>query len=153
MGTFKAFVQKHRVGIDSMWVPSNPNMGADGFGSHMNHYKVTLKLGKKKLTTYFSMGSGLSGAPVAHDVLQSLALDALSAENAGGFLDWARDLGYEWERSCEGVTAKQADEYGMDCAPYFKAKATYKAVLANTEKLRNFLGGDLFRELVFNTGE
>ncbi len=128
-------------------------MGEDGLGNRMNHYKVTLKLGKKRMSTYFSMGSGLSGAPVAHDVLQSLALDASSLENSGGFLDWANDLGYEWPRACETVSAREAEEVGLDCGPYHRAKATYKAVEANTEKLRTFLGGDLFRVLVFQTEE
>jgi hypothetical protein len=118
-----------------------------------SHWKVTLtrKMARTRLTTYFSMGSAHTSEPGAADVLNSLALDSSSYDNASGFLDWARDLGMEWDSSCEGMSKAKAEDYGMDCSAYFAAKKTYATVEVQREKLYEFLGAALYKELLYET--
>jgi hypothetical protein len=88
----------------------------------MDWWNVTLQFEGRQVTIPFGMGSGHHGAePTAHDVLSAVLSDASSAENNPSFEDWAGEYGYDTDsRSAEG---------------------TYRQVMAQTEKLRAFLGG------------
>jgi hypothetical protein len=128
MQPLSRFVAKHGVTIRSEWADANPNMDSD---QQMNHYKVTLRAKGRQLTTYFSMGLGLSGEPKVGNVLDCLASDSASIENARSFEDWAGDLGYDTDSR--------------------KAEKTFKACERQAAKLKQFLGEDAYNELLWNT--
>lgn len=78
---------------------------------------------KGKFVTPFSCGSGHNGkAPELPDVLDCMASDSATVENARGFEDWAGELGYE--------TDSRAHE------------KIYKAVQRQRDKLKAFLGDE-----------
>lgn len=112
----------------------NPNSSESDWGRGAHHYLVTLARGKRAMAVPFSMGSGLrdsNGAPrqpTAADVLDCLANDAASVDNARDFEDWASEL-------------------GMD--PDSRAERTYRAVLEQRETLEDFLGEELYQELLY----
>ena len=148
--SIEQFIESNRIVSGSYRVDSNPNM-ADG--GNMDHWKVTLvrgvlregfdtwhdykgKLGacqytKRKLTVYFSKGYGHHGAePTAAEVLSCLASDSSSVDNSG-FEDWCSELGYETDSR--------------------KAKKTFEACEHAAKRLLNFLGSDLYNQLLYET--
>jgi hypothetical protein len=91
-------------------------------------YRVTLKRGRRQLTTPFGMGRALCREPTAEDVLQSLLSDASSADES--FEDWCGEYGYDTDSR--------------------KAERTYQQVQTQTAKLRAFLGDD-FEAYMYET--
>lgn len=128
MGTMKAFVNRNKVRIYSEWAPENRN-APDWIDA--NHYKVCLRMGNRRMTTFFSMGYGLNGEPKAEDVLNALSLDASGIENARSFDDWCAEYGYDTDSR--------------------KAERIFKVCEKQAERLRVFLGADLYQELLWNT--
>jgi hypothetical protein len=123
----KKFTSENNVRIQVERVDQNPVM-ADW--KDANHFKVTLKMDRRQLTTYFSQGYGISGEPDAASVLYCLASDAAGYENARNFEDWASEYGYDTDSR--------------------KAERIYKVVERQTKKLKNFLG-DKYEELLWET--
>lgn len=128
MATMKQFVNKNKIKAEAECADSNPHM-ADS--KNMNHFKVILRHNRRQMTIPFSQGYGISGEPTAADVLNCLASDSASVENARSFEDWASDLGYDPDSR--------------------KAEKIFKACETQAEKLKKFLGDDLYQELLWNT--
>jgi len=134
------FARKHRVTMTATLVGSNPNM--DDMPAGSTHWSCELRRSldvrgaqgrrlKRTLTTYFSMGPAHCKEPTVYDLLDCLASDACTIENAPTFEEFARDLGYDEDSR--------------------KAERIYKVCQKQTEKLRQFLGEDAFALLVFDT--
>jgi hypothetical protein len=96
-----------------------------------NWYRVTLHMGRRQMTVPFGMGPALTGEPEAAEVLDSLASDASSFENAAGFEDWASEFGYDTDSR--------------------KAERVWDQTEAQTLSLRRFLG-DKYEAYVWHTG-
>jgi hypothetical protein len=126
--TMKQFINKNKIRITSESSDRNPNMDHSG---NMNHFKVTLRHGRKSMSLYFSQGYGISGEPTAEGVLSCLASDSSSIENANSFEDWAGEFGYDTDSRT--------------------AEKTFKTCQKQAEKLKNFLGEDLYKELLWET--
>ena len=124
----KQFCNKHKIKARADWADSNPHM-ADS--QNMNHFKVTLRYSGRQMTLYFSQGYGISGEPTAADVLNCLASDSSSVENARSFEDWASDLGYDPDSR--------------------KAEKIFKVCEKQAERLKKFLGEDLYKILLWDT--
>ena len=124
----KQFCDKHKIKARAEWADANPNM-ADS--QNMNHFKVTLRYSGRQMTLYFSQGYGISGEPTAADVLNCLASDSSSVENARSFEDWASDLGYDTDSR--------------------KAEKIFKVCEKQAERLKKFLGEDLYKILLWDT--
>jgi hypothetical protein len=65
------------------------------------------------------------------EVLDCLASDACSTDNASSFEDWCRDIGYDTDS--------------------WRAHRTFKIIEAQAAKLKRFLGDDLYEALLYNT--
>ncbi len=108
------FVRHHGITSSAKRASSNPSMGDDEWSRSADHWKVTLKRGKKRYTTPFSMGFGHGGrSPETAEVLDSLISDGES------FDSWCSNYGFVADR---------------------KAEKTYKACKATVKKLHAFLG-------------
>ena len=123
----KQFCTKHKIKARAEWADSNPHM-ADS--QNMNHFKVTLRHAGRQMTLYFSQGYAISGEPTAADVLNCLASDSSSVENARSFEDWAADLGYDPDSR--------------------KAEKIFKICEKQAERLKKFLGEDLYKILLWD---
>jgi len=130
MATMKQFVNKNRIKARAEWADSDPHM-ADL--QNMNHFKVTLRAAGRQMTLYFSQGYGISGEPTAADVLNCLASDSSSIENnlLTGFEGWASDLGYDPDSR--------------------KAEKVFKTCEKQAERLKKFLGEELYKNLLWKT--
>jgi hypothetical protein len=128
MNTFTDLIKTNGISIISKWVEKNPNMEST---TPMNNYKVTLKMGKSRLSTYFSMGMGLHGEPTVEDVLNCLASDSAGVENARSFEDWCSEYSYDTDSR--------------------KAEKTFKVCEKQAEQLKNFLGDDLYSTMLWDT--
>lgn len=103
----------------------NPNMPDSG---NMDHWKVYMRCGRSRMSTYFSKGFGHKGeAPTLPEVLDCLASDASSADQYS-FEEWCDNLGFN-------VDSRQAER-------------TYQTVSKQTDKLRKFLGDSAYDTLV-----
>ena len=121
------FVATNRISIKSERTYQNPNRPN---ANNMDHWKCVLNMSNKKMTVYFSMGYGHKGAePKAEEVLRCLASD--SASITENFEEWAADLGYDSDSR--------------------KALKTYKACEHSAKRLENFLGYDLYQQLLYET--
>lgn len=108
-----------RLGITAVAEPvdRNPNMD----NRDMDHWRVVLRRGRHQLTVYFSKGYGHNGAePTVEEVLDCLASDAASVDNARSFEEWAGDFGFDIDSR--------------------KAERIYRACGRQATRLRNFLG-------------
>ena len=129
------FVAGNRISMTAEWTDRNPNMP----DSNMDHWKCLLRrIGKgsgdrgARMTVYFSQGYGHNGKePKVASVLDCLASDASSIENARGFEDWASDFGYDTDSR--------------------KAEKTYRTCEHQAKRLRSFLGDDLYDQLLWHT--
>jgi hypothetical protein len=128
MRTIRDFVTQNGITIKVERADSNKNAPD---WKDANHYKVTLKMAGKQLTTYFSQGYGINGEPKASSVLDCLASDAAGYENARDFEDWASEYGYDTDSR--------------------KAEKMYKVIGKQADKLKLFLGENLYDSLLWNT--
>jgi hypothetical protein len=116
----RSFVNSRNITITSEYASTNPNMADENWQA--NHYKVTLHNKRRQLTTYFSMGVGLTREPSAEDVIDSLASDAAGYENARSFEEWASEYGYDTDSR--------------------KAERTFNIIGRQVNHLKRFLGDD-----------
>lgn len=129
--TLKAFVSRHHITASAEWADRNPNAEDGEWAREANHYKVTLRRGRRRMTVYFSMGSALTREPSAEDVLNSLSLDSAGVDNARSFEEWCGEYGYDIDSR--------------------KAERTYRVCQRQAEKLQQFLGMELYNVLLWQT--
>lgn len=110
----------------------NRDMDEDQWHKDARHWKVRLTAGRKpvrRLTVPFSQGSAHTQAPRLGDVLDCLASDASGVENAKDFEDWCGEYGYDTDSR--------------------KAERTYRAVVKQTDALKQWLGEAAYQELLW----
>lgn len=128
MKTLKSFVTTNRIKMDCDYADANPNMEGS---NNRNNYKCVLRMGRRQMTTPFSTGRGWTHEPDAADVLDCLASDSASIENARSFEEWASEYGYDTDSR--------------------KAEKAFKTCEQQAKKLQQFLGDDLYQELLWKT--
>jgi hypothetical protein len=122
------FISKHGIKFEQHTVYTRP----DGLMSDdMFHYKVRILCGHKGFGLYFSTGKGWNRTPELADVLDCIASDASSYENAQSFEDWASEFGYDTDSR--------------------KAEKMYRAIKRQAEQLKRMLGEEAYQELLWNT--
>jgi len=126
MLTLKQFINRNGITCESVMVDSNPHMEGS---ENMDNYKSTLRFGRHQLTVPFSMGVALCHEPTPEDVLECLASDSASIENARDFDDWCSEFGYDTDSR--------------------KAERTYNVCQTQAGKLKRFLGDDLYKTLLW----
>lgn len=122
------FVKTNKITTTAKRVKSNPNFQDQE--TPMNHFVVVLQWNGDLMRVPFSQGLGLSGVPTAEDVLDCLASDAASVENAKSFEDWANDFGYDTD-------SRQAEK-------------TYNICKTQACELETFLGKELYAQLLWS---
>lgn len=128
--TLSEFIEKHGIGLRYASVHTNPNMDDPKWDA--NHYSVTLRYNRDDRPTmglFFSQGKGIKGGPKAAAVLDCLASDAASIENAGSFEEWASELGYDEDSR--------------------KAERTYRICCDQARQLKEWLGAAAYQELLW----
>ena len=153
MKTIAEFATEQGIKLEYSKAYSNPNMPDDP-GHKMNHWAIKLtNSAGDEFTLHFSKGVGLMidergrrvgqprtvdqqtkwrpEPPTLDEVLDCLASDTSSIDNARDFADWCRELGYD-----EDIR---------------KAERTYQACIEQAEKFRAFLGSDACEELLYQT--
>jgi hypothetical protein len=129
MRTARQFAEDNRVRLACEWADANPHM--DG-SDRMDNWRCKLRCGRRAMTVYFSKGFGHNGKePDVAEVLDCLASDAASVENAGSFEDWCGEYGYDTDSR--------------------KAEATYRLIEKQAAKLKALLGADEYKLLLFHT--
>ena len=129
--TIEQFIRNHRIGLRVIdHVDRNPNMEDV---QNMDHWKVCLVRGKRRMTIYFSKGFGHGGdRPKAAELLECLASDTAGIENyKSDFATWCGEYGYDTDSR--------------------KAERTFDACLHAAGRLKRFLGDDLYEQLLWNT--
>lgn len=96
----------------------------------MSHWGCVITAPSGYLTVTFSQGSAHVGEPSLESVLDCLASDAASVENARDFDDWCAELGFDTDSR--------------------KAYACWELTRQQTTDLENALGDALYRELLWD---
>lgn len=126
--TLEQFIKEEGIGARFEKTDRNPFMGEkdpllSDWAKDATHYRVTLYSVKddhsQQFVTHYSTGSAITETPTVSDVLDSLASDASTVEDCSSFEEWAGEFGYDTDSR--------------------SAEATYKAVLRNTQELRDML--------------
>lgn len=134
--TLARFIADHGIAADVEHAASNPHATGDEWERSASHWVVTLKReGAEPFPVPFSQGSAHTEPPTADDVLDCLASDAASVENAPDWLDWAEGMGFD------GEGAKALRE----------ARDTHATILKQSETLRSFLPEGAYDALLWNT--
>lgn len=114
------------ITIESESVPENPNISDPSWKA--NHWKCTLRRDGKRMTVYFSMGTGIVGEPSVSDVLESLSLDSEALGMV--FEEWAREFGYDVDsikasrvfHACRSAAMKCLKFFGKDFDAFLTAE-------------------------------
>ena len=106
---------------EATWRDAPPSyIDSYGWGRGSRWFDVTLRYGGRTLTVPFGQGPAHTEDPTAADVIDCLASDSATYDNANGFEDWAADLGFDTDSR--------------------KAEKTYNTVAAQRDDLAAFLG-------------
>lgn len=125
--TTEQFIAEHGIAFRAERTDRNPHMDD---ARNMDHWRVTIRKGRRRMSLVFSQGFGHHGAaPALADVLDCLASDASSVEG-NSFDSWAADLGYD--------------------ADSRKALKTYNAIVRQMRSLARMLGSDAYVELLWD---
>jgi len=96
-----------------------------------DHYKVTLIGPDGRMTVTYSKGIGHKGAPpTVEEVLDTVAMDAVSYENYPDLDDWVAEYGFEDMK---------------------EAQKTFRGVKRQSESLGRILGDKLYETLLWHT--
>jgi hypothetical protein len=113
---FKRLIENFGITIKSVKIDKNPFMNDSEFP--MDHWKSTLKMGKRQFTTRFSKGSGLKGEePTIEEILECMQLDISYVDD--GYEWFVDSLGYEDTR---------------------KTRKMFEQISSDKEKLEKFFG-------------
>src|ERR1700690_1900550 len=103
-----------RLKLDVTHAPRNPNMPNDQWSLGARHWFCVLTGRAGKMEFYFSQGAAHTKPPTLPEILDCLASDAATVENARSFEDFAAELGYDPDsRAAEktyNICRKQAME-------------------------------------------
>ena len=129
MLTLRQFLDKYPVRIRSVLVDANPNMNDMPEGSA--HWRVTLSLRRSRMSLHYSQGPAVVEEPKVGDVLDCLASDASSYENARDFADFCADFGCDTDSR--------------------KAEAIYRVFGRQAASLKRMLGQEAYNLLLWET--
>lgn len=128
--TMDTFTKRTGVRMTATKVDARPDP-ADTWDATARHFRCTLRTAKGRMVVWFSQGSAHTEPPTVEDVLDCLASDASSIENARGFEEWCGDYGYD--------------------ADSRTAERTYRAIKRQMVGLRRLFTPDDFQALMFDT--
>lgn len=129
MQTMQAFIAAHGITMETTMVDRNPHM--DDMPQGSTHWLCTITADGSTMEVHFSMGPAHCAEPELPEVLDCLASDATTVENAQTFLDWCAELGYDDDSR--------------------RAERTYRATVEQTEALRGLLGAKAVEWLMYDT--
>lgn len=129
--TLDEFIAQQGLTADVERADRNPSMPADDWSRSARHWLVTIRKDLPDtpgchagMDVPFSQGSAHMDPPTLADVLDCIASDVATVENACSFDDWADELGY----------------FPMESsADYKRARAAYDAATRQASYLREFL--------------
>ena len=101
---------------------SGPDYQRDEDGWEHHAYIVRLARGDNTMEVPWRQGLGITDDPTVEAVMESLASDAATLDNAQDFEEWASELGYDPDSR--------------------KAEKIYNAVVEQTDALKSLLGDD-----------
>jgi hypothetical protein len=125
--TIQDFIRSQRLTMFARPATANPHMTGMPAGSR--HFMCDIRKGAASMLVPFSQGPALKDPPELAGVLDCLASDASGVENASTFEEWCSEYGYDTDSRA--------------------AERTYNATAQQTEALRNLLGADGLRVLMY----
>lgn len=135
--TLQELIEREGLTADVERVDSNPNMPADRWSETARHFVVTISKGERSMSVPFSQRSGHTADPTLSDVLDCLASDGTTYENARSFDDWAEELGM----------------FPIESAQSFRdAEQSYRIIGEQSAALRDLLGdANVYETLLWDT--
>ena len=127
--TIAEFVESAGIRMTARRVENNPNMAPDRYITR--HFRCTFTSTKTRgrMAVSFSQGSLHTADPTAADVLDCLANEASSAEQAEDFADFCAEFDYDTDSR--------------------EAERTFRACRSVAKRLRRFLGDSACETLFY----
>lgn len=123
---FEAFARAHNLAFTCKRIDARTDWLGDAThgwtDDDLQHFRCTIRRGHARMVVQFSQGSAHTEDPTLADVLSCLQMDCAGFENARGFDEWSRDLGYDVDSR--------------------KAERTYRAVERQHKALARLLNED-----------
>ena len=129
--SLEQFITEQQLAMSVRAVKRNPNMQEQ---MPRNFECCITQVGRgnsTEMVVYFSQGSAHIKPPTLAEVLDCLASDASSVDNAKDFEDWASEIGYDTDSR--------------------KAEHTYDICKAQAQELKDLLGGKVYAQLLYET--
>lgn len=135
--SLQSFIARTQLEMACQRVAGRADGNGDAWDKTARHFLCTIKrvgFGPcEPLTLFFSQGSAHTKPPTLADVLDCLASDACSVDNARNFAEWAGEMGYNED------SRKAEKTYRTCCEQRDALKAllgaSYDALLYQTERL------------------
>jgi hypothetical protein len=124
--TMRAFLEAYPVTLEIL---DGPDYQRDAEQWEHNAYRVELRHEARTMVSPWRQGILCVGDPTVERVLDSIASDCASVENARDFADWCDEVGYDTDSR--------------------KAEATYYECREQARKLRAMLGDKAAKELLW----
>jgi hypothetical protein len=125
--TLSDFIKGADISMTYRATDHNPHLDNS---DRMDHWRVTLRAGRSRMTLVFSKGIGHNGEPpTLEEILDCLASDAAGFENTRNFEDWCSEYGYETDSR--------------------RAERVYKAIQNQVARLKNLLGHSAYETLLW----
>lgn len=108
MQTIAEFIKTNQLNMSATRVPGRTDRSASDWDKSARHFVCHIWQegfgNQERLTLQYSQGSAHTKNPTLPEVLDCLAMDASSVDNARNFEDWCSELGYDTDsRKAEGV--------------------------------------------------
>lgn len=126
--TLAEFVRRTGITLD---IIEGPDHQRDDHGWEHNAYVLRLTMDGQSIDSPWRQGLGITDDPTAEALLDAMASDSASVDNAQSFEDWADELGFDTDSR--------------------KAEATYRECEAQRAKLAQWLGAALYDGLLYGT--
>jgi len=130
MNTLEETINGLNLKFEAECVENRP----DGVNWGQYHFRIRMRCGSHRMTIYWSQGSARPHSPTLADVLDCLASDAASYENARDFAEFTFEMGYN------------ATESGLR-----EAERIYKMMRKQSAQLRRLLGKSVYKALLWDT--
>lgn len=132
MQTIQQFIADHGLTMEILPALRNPNMEDQDWAAGATHYRcIIANSWQATMEVPFSQGAALTDEPTLPRVLDCLAMDAASIENARDFEAWAAEFGYDTDSR--------------------KAERIFNICTEQAGELRELLGAESYVKLLWET--
>ena len=133
MHTIAEVIEGLNLTFDAIAIDKRPDGLMADMPTGSQHFKIKMRCGRDRMQVYWTQGPAIRENPTLEHVLDTIASDAASVDNAQDFAEWAFDLGY----------TTSADLLR-------KGRRIYGACVRQARSLKKLLGDSVYQALLWD---